>query len=157
MERTLNVVGTLFRYLTGAAFLVLIGSVLIQVVSRMLLPHSPVWTEELSRFALLFLVAFGCGLGWRTQELVNVDILLTRLSPHARIVLEVLTTAIAVAFCLYLIPSAWKFVRIGMMQTSPALGWPMHWIHFTALLAPLSLAILGIAHIVELVARFRKG
>ena len=51
----------LCRIGTGAAFGILIGTVLIQVVSRTFLTSSPVWTEELTRHALLFLAAFGVG------------------------------------------------------------------------------------------------
>jgi TRAP-type transport system small permease protein len=61
------------RAMTGIAFAVLMASVLIQVVGR-LIGNSPVWTEELTRFALLFLAAFGAGLSLKTGDLVNVDL-----------------------------------------------------------------------------------
>ena len=50
-----------FRALVGIAFLVLIVAVLVQVTGR-LSGSSPVWSEELTRFALLYLAAIGAGL-----------------------------------------------------------------------------------------------
>ena len=57
----------------GLSFVVLLAAVLIQVAGRTL-GSSPVWTEELTRFALLYLTAFGVGLSFRSGDLVNVDV-----------------------------------------------------------------------------------
>jgi TRAP-type C4-dicarboxylate transport system permease small subunit len=65
VTRTFELLARVFRALAGVSFAVLIASVLIQVVSRVMLPQSPVWTEELSRFMLLYLTAFGCGVAIR--------------------------------------------------------------------------------------------
>ena len=62
-----------FRGLTGIAFAVLIASVTVQVIGR-LAGASPVWTEELTRVALLYLAAFGAGLGIASGDLVDVDV-----------------------------------------------------------------------------------
>ncbi len=62
------------RFLVGLSFSVLIVSVTIQVLGRSGFFDSPVWTEELTRFALLYLTAFGVGLSYLTGDLVNVDI-----------------------------------------------------------------------------------
>lgn len=144
MDKLFSALGLAFRFLTFLAFLVLIGAVALQVTARLSLPNSPAWTEELSRFALLFLVAFGCGLGWRSGELVNVDVLLAALGERGRLILELVILAITVAFALLLLRPTWNFVRIGAVQTSPALGWSMYWIHLTVLLAPISLAVFAL-------------
>ncbi len=147
---------TLLRVLTGAAFAVLIAAVLLQVVTRLALPESPVWTEELSRFALLYLVALGGGLALRTGELVNVDLLLTALSERGRRWLEAIAMVGVICFAAALVPPALEFVAIGEFQTSPALGWQMTWIHLIVLIAPLSLALFAIERLVTL-ARGRGG
>jgi TRAP-type transport system small permease protein len=66
----------LFRAGLVLAFAVIIVAVTVQVVSRNFLPFSPAWTEELTRFALLYLAAFGIGLAYRSGDLVNIDIAL---------------------------------------------------------------------------------
>lgn len=131
----------IFRTLAGISFAILIASVLIQVVSRVLLPDSPVWTEELSRFMLLYLTAFGCGVAIRTGELVNVDLLLVSLPPRVRLALDVLVRVVCIVFLASLLPGAWDFMKIGEMQTSPALAWRMDFLHASILVALLSLIL----------------
>lgn len=144
MTTLFTTVGVIFRAFTGIAFSVLILSVLLQVFSRLALPSSPVWTEELSRFALLYMVAAGCGVAIRSGDLVNVDLFTALLPERGRLVLELLVQLVVIVFLASLIMPAWKFVTIGAMQTSPALGWPMNTIHFIVLLAPISLILFSL-------------
>jgi len=58
----------------GLAFCVLIGAVLYQVIGRSI-GMSSVWTEELTRYALLYVAAFGVGLSLLSGDLVNVDVI----------------------------------------------------------------------------------
>ncbi|HEX6980670.1 MAG TPA: TRAP transporter small permease [Alphaproteobacteria bacterium] len=150
LVRLFGSLATLLRALTGIAFAVLIAAVLLQVVTRLALPVSPVWTEELSRFALLYLVALGGGLALRTGELVNVDLLLTALPERGRRWLEAVAMVGVICFAATLVPPALEFVAIGEFQTSPALGWQMTWIHLIVLIAPLSLALFAIERLVTL-------
>jgi len=129
------------RLLVAACFSVLLAAVLLQVVSRLLLPNPPVWTEELSRFSLLFAAALGIGLSLRSGELVGVD-LVTMLLPRAgKAAVEALSCLVMIGFGLLLLRPAWAFVDIGSLQTSPALGWNMFWVHMSVLLAPLALIL----------------
>ena len=56
-DTIIHVFTRLAQWGTGISFAVLIGAVLVQVSGR-LTGFSPVWTEELTRYALLFSVAF---------------------------------------------------------------------------------------------------
>jgi len=147
----------IFRLLTGLAFGTLIASVLIQVVSRLALPSSPVWTEELSRFALLYMVAAGCGLAIRSGELVNVDLFTVLLPERIRYGLELLVQLVVIVFLASLILPAWKFVQVGAFQTSPALGWKMSLIHFIVFLAPISLILFALERCWVVIGHLRRG
>lgn len=130
----------LARIGVGISFCVLIAAVLIQVFGR-LSGSSPVWTEELTRYALLYMVAFGAGLAFVTGDLVNVDVVCEHLPGKAPWILRLLAAIATAGLCLYLISHAWKFTAIGRMQTSPALGLTMIYVHFTVWLL---LALLGL-------------
>jgi TRAP-type C4-dicarboxylate transport system permease small subunit len=129
------------RLVVGLCFAVLLGAVLLQVVSRLMLPNPPVWTEELSRFALLFCAAFGIGLALRSGELVGVDLLTMMLPRRGRAAAELLSCLFMAGFGLLLLAPAWAFVDIGSLQTSPALQWNMFWVHMAVLIAPLALVL----------------
>ncbi|SEO00035.1 TRAP-type C4-dicarboxylate transport system, small permease component [Pseudorhodobacter antarcticus] len=114
----------------GISFLVLILTVLTQVLGRTF-SSSPVWTEELTRFALLYMVAFGAGLSLRSGDLVNVDVVCDSLPGRWPWRLRLVSTVMTAVLCGLLILPAWKYVSIGVMQTSPAMLLRMDFIHFT--------------------------
>lgn len=138
------------------SFALLIGSVMVQVVGR-ISGSSPVWTEELTRYALLFTIAFGSGLAFRTGDLVNVDIVMLAVpSPIAKL-MRLFAAAATAAISIYLLPHAWKYVAIGKMQTSPALGVRMDYIHLTIWLTLLGLGIFAILRVLEIVILKSSG
>jgi len=137
----------------GLAFLVLICAVLIQVVGRTM-GNSPVWTEELTRYALLYLVAFGGGLALRTGDMVNVDVFCESLPGRGSWMLRMVSALMTFGLTVYLLAPAWKYVSIGRMQTSPALGLRMTYVHFTVWLL---LAVLALAALIRIVGMITGG
>ena len=114
----------------GASFFTLILAVLIQVVGR-LFASSPIWTEELTRYALLYLCAFGAGLAWKSGDLVNVDAFCESLPGPWPKRLRFIAACATSAMCTALLLPAWKFVAIGELQTSPAMSVRMNYIHLS--------------------------
>lgn len=129
-----------FRALIGISFSVLAGAVLIQVLGR-LFSNSPIWTEELTRFALLYTAAIGAGLSFRSGDLVNVDVFCDRFGKTWSRRFRFISATLTALLCGVLIQPSWQFVQIGQLQTSPAMELPMHFVHFsiTALLTVLFL------------------
>jgi TRAP-type C4-dicarboxylate transport system permease small subunit len=135
----MGLVVSVARAAVGIAFAVLCAAVIIQVLGRSVFHSSPVWTEELTRFALLYLAAFGVGLSFRSGDLVNVDLICESLPGRAPWLLR-LVSAIATAWlCALLLWPAWRYTSIGAMQTSPALTWRMDFVHASILILLASL------------------
>ena len=151
-----TVVTLLFRAAVGIAFLILIASVLIQVVGR-LSGSSPVWTEELTRFALLYLAAIGAGLSLRSGELVNVDVVSEAMPERVSWVLRLISAALVALLGLYLLPMAWRFTMIGNFQTSPALGLQMSFVHVTVFLMLALLAFFAVLRVIGMLAGTDDG
>jgi TRAP-type C4-dicarboxylate transport system permease small subunit len=140
----------LLRAATLATFVVLIGVVLLQVVARVALPRAPAWTEELSRFAMIYLVAFGCGLAVKSRELVNVDIVLGALGPQARRASQIVAQLLCIGFCAAILMPAVEFSALGGIQTSPVLGVPMSWVYAATVVIAVALALFGLREILAL-------
>lgn len=140
----------------GISFATLIVVVLIQVIGRSA-GTSPVWTEELTRFALLFMTAFGVGLSFRTGDLVNVDVVCESLPAPFPRVLRLISAALTAALALILVPYSWKFTSIGKMQTSPALGLRMDLVHFTVTLLLALLFVFAALRVVNMLAGRSDG
>ncbi|SON57446.1 TRAP-type C4-dicarboxylate transport system, small permease component [Hartmannibacter diazotrophicus] len=156
LRKTIRTIELLCRLLTGLAFVVLGAAVLVQVVGR-LLSASPVWTEELTRFALLYVAAFGAGLSYKSGDLVNVDLICESLPgrwPWRLRLFSATATAVLMAF---LIMPAWKYTSIGAMQTSPALSWRMDFIHASVLVLLASLLLFSVLRVVAMIAGTSDG
>jgi TRAP-type C4-dicarboxylate transport system permease small subunit len=156
MARLIHVVTLVARAGAGTAFAVLMVSVLIQVVGR-LYGSSPVWTEELTRYALLFMVAFGAGLAFRTGDLVNVDVISESLPGPLPWLLRLFAAICTAGLALFLLPHAWKYVSIGRMQTAPALGIRMDFVHVTVFVMLAGLALFGLVRILGMVSGTEDG
>lgn len=140
----------LAEVLVGIAFCVLIVSVVIQVAGRSAIFDAPVWTEELTRFALLYLTALGVGLSYQRGDLVNVDVICESLPGRIPWVLRLVSASIIVVLSFALLLPAWKYTEIGAFQTSPALGWRMDFIHASVLCLLVSLLLFALVRISSL-------
>ena len=155
-DKFIHLITRLAQWGTGLSFTVLLAAVLIQVVGR-LYGSSPVWTEELTRYALLFTVGFGAGLSFRTGDLVNVDVVCEALPGRVPRMLRLLSAIATAGLALYLLPHAWRYVAIGKMQTSPALGLRMDFVHVTVWLMLAFLALFATLRVLGMLAGTEDG
>lgn len=138
------------RFGVGLSFLVLIVTVLTQVLGRTF-GSSPIWTEELTRFAMLYMVAFGAGLSLRSGDLVNVDVACENMPSHWPWRLRLISAVLTAMLCAYLIMPAWKYVSIGVMQTSPAMTLRMDFVHFTVFGLLVTLLLFSVFRAINMV------
>lgn len=133
----------------GLAFCVLIGAVLYQVIGRSI-GMSSVWTEELTRYALLYLAAFGVGLSLLSGDLVNVDVICEFLPGEWPRRLRLFSATITVLLCLILLGPAWKYTSIGVLQTSAAMGLRMDFVHVSILVLLVLLLVFSGLRVVSM-------
>lgn len=145
------------RLLIFAAFVVLMGSVLLQVFSRTFLSTAPVWTEELTRFCLIFMAALGAGLALRSGDMVNVDLICESLPGRGPFVLRLVSAVITAGFALALLPAAWDYTSIGARQTAPSLGWRMDFIHASMIVLFVTLTLWALMRALEMLTGRHDG
>lgn len=106
----------------GAVLLTaLIGVVLLQVISRPLPISSPAWTEEAARFLLVYVVAFGCALATGRRELVNVDLVISMLSPALRKGLVLIIDLVILTCSITLMINSVEYVESTMWRMATTL------------------------------------
>lgn len=129
---------------TLVSFAFLIGVVTIQVLGR--IPGFPAfsWTEEIARFALVYLVGFSCGLALLRGEMVNVDLFVAPLPEGIRRGIERLVDLIVLGFAIVIIPGAWDYVAYSMGERARSVDMPMITIYAVMILIPVSLAFFSI-------------
>ena len=149
MQKVIAGLVSIARVGTGLSFAVLAVSVMIQLMGRAGFIAAPIWTEEVARFSLLFMAAFGAGLSYRSGDMVNVDLVSEALPAPWPWRLRLFSAAIVAGLCVMLLPSAWFYTSIGVRQTAPALGIRMDYIHASVLLL---LVLLGLFAALQAIA-----
>ena len=138
---------TICRAGTLVALMVLVGVVTIQVLGRVPGFPSPAWTEEVARFALVYVVGFSCGIAILQGSLVNVDMFVGLLSERGRRIAERIVDLLVLGFCLAILPGAWDYVAGSVGERARSLDVPMILVYAVTLLIPASLAFFSVARL----------
>ena len=131
-------------------FTLMIVAVVVQVFARTFMSQPPIWTEEASRVALLYIVGLGVGASVLTGDLVNVDLALMLMNKSARRFCELASAALVSLFGFLLVPGAWEFTVSGAMQTSPILETPMQYIFASMLFFAVLLGLFGLVRFIKI-------
>lgn len=149
---------TLFsRTAVGVTFFALIVVVCIQIVTRTFGLPSPVWTEELSRYLLLYMTAFGIGLSLVTGELVNVDMLQEVVAERAAWWMRLFAAVCTAVLSAVMVMPAWRFTMIGAFQRAPSLRWSMDYIHASVLVLAVLLFLFAALRVIGMLAGLDDG
>lgn len=109
---------------------ILIFPVTLQIVGRFSdsIPHY-IWTEEMARFCLIWIIMIGASIAVRDGSHFDVDVLPHPQTPGAvalsRIVVHVSITLVALIFLAF----GWRFAMFGYDQSSELTGLNMIFIH----------------------------
>ncbi|QPL44846.1 TRAP transporter small permease [Halomonas sp. A40-4] len=129
--RVIGWVDTCFLTLAVMALIAIAATVLLQICSRLFLPFSIAWTEELSRYLFIYMVALSVGVVLRQNRNISVELFHHRLSPRMKAAFQVLICLMIGLFALLVLPYAWQYAQNGTWQTSPTLHVPMLYIFFS--------------------------
>lgn len=146
----LKQVERLIKGATCLAFAVMVTAVVVQVVARTFMSQPPIWTEETSRVALLYIMGLGVGASFLTGDLVNVDLALMVMPKGLRRFCEILSAGLVSAFGFLLVPGAWEFTVSGAMQTSPVLGIQMQYVFACVLFFSVLLGVFGLIKFIKI-------
>jgi len=147
MTKVLNVIDD---WLAGAALACCFGTVSLELISREVFGHSFIWSEELSRYLLIFLTYFGAASAAREGLHIRVEFILNRLKRQIRTVIELITYIICSCFCGVMVLLGFRLARdsynLGMMSADSTLAIPI-WI-FQAVV-PIGFFLMGIRLIIR--------
>lgn len=116
---------------TSAAIIALLsamtGSILLGVFFRYFLNDALIWTEELSRYAMIWLSFLGASLAFRRGGHIAVQFGLERMSPRIRSAV-IFIGCLAVIFMLCVLAwKGWEMTNRVARQRSPAMSLSMFW------------------------------
>ena len=108
---------------------VMVGTVLGGVVWRYALNNSQAWTEELSRYLMIWAAFLGASLAVRSGAHVALEFLNDRLPFPASAMVRLLAKLIFGAFLAFVVWQGGYLISDTMDQASPVLGVPMGYVY----------------------------
>ena len=134
----------------GAVLLTaLIGVVLLQVISRPLPISSPAWTEEAARFLLVYVVAFGCALATGKRELVNVDLVISMLSPTLRKGLVLIIDLVILTCSITLMINSVEYVESTMWRMATTLPISQAWVTASVIIITANMSLFTLFNLIR--------
>ncbi len=131
------------RVLVGVAFIAIVALTIIQVFFRAVLDDPLVWSEEVVRLLLVWVVFLGAAVVTWDGRHLSVDVLFTRLAPGPRRVVRWMNRTVASAFLAVLGWTSIDIVRLNVWDEIGALPISMAWVRVPATVgAVLMLALL---------------
>lgn len=157
MTSTIAVVHRVLNILLALLLALLIVPVSLQIFARFtdLIP-AYIWTEEMARFCLVWMIMIGAMTGLREGSHFEVD-LFQGLAPRLDAALRLVTLALILAFALIFLVWGYDFVLFGWYQTSELAELPMWMIFIAWPITGLAWIVFAIEKILDTAVRLRTG
>lgn len=144
MKKLLSILDKSMDYFVSFLMLLLLiigGS---QVVCRYAFNYSLAWSEELSRYILVWLVFLTMGIGLRRQSHLGMNFVVIKFSPVIQKILGLLTCFVSMTFGVVIIYYTSQLIQVASSQTTPALGISIALVYYGMVLGGLYTFIVGL-------------
>lgn len=148
MKRFFMILDKIVDYLVGflMILLVIIGGA--QVFSRYILNYSLTWSEELSRYILVWLVFMAIGVGLRRKAHIGMNVIVAGCPAGIQRWFELFSCIVAIVFGAVIAFYSYQLVQAAMFQTTAALGIPIRLIYYGMVFGGFYIVIIGLRSLV---------
>lgn len=102
--------------------------VFIQVFMRYVLGSSLIWSEELARYAFIWMIYIGVSYGVKRQAHISVDAFALLFGRKGKFALDIASNLAFLAFAVILTYYSFE-VMLQVTRKSPAMEIPMYWVY----------------------------
>ena len=157
LKGILDKIDTAFKAIDGSIYVLMILVVLLQIFARVCLPKVPAWTEEVSRYLQVYLVAFGAGTAIKHDAFVKVETIFHYLGEKAGIYLQLVSHTIILILFLVFFRYSIDMYQLGIPKSAVSMpGITMNVIYFSMLLMSGSAIYATIRKQIELIYKLKK-
>ena len=121
-----------------------------QVIGRYVFNDTPTWAEALAMLIVLFVTAFGLGVGVRDAGHIGMESLIVLLPEQWRLRLELLIHALVALFGFLMVQSGWVWASAKWQEKKPMLPVPDGIDYVPVIIAGALIFIFSIEHILAL-------
>jgi TRAP-type C4-dicarboxylate transport system permease small subunit len=136
---------------------VMVMIVALQVASRYLFPSPISWTEEASRYCLIWLTFLGASMVIRTKGHFAVEYLLQKIHGRILVAVELFLLLMMVYFAAVMLYVCLEIMPIVHYQISPALQIPMSYVYAAIPVGSTFMLIHLVTVIIERLSVFTSG
>jgi TRAP-type transport system small permease protein len=153
VKKIVDSLNAFIKWILILLFFIMVIVVFLQVLFRFVLDQPLAWTEELSRYLLVWITFLGAGYAVSVKAHPSIELLFEKANQAVRKVLLALSTVLVVFFFYQIIVNSFVFIERSMMQTSPALQLPMGMVYMVIPIASI-LFIINLLYIT--ISEWRK-
>ena len=150
LSRTLEVI--LVVILTS-----MVGLVFGNVVARYVFNSAITWAEEVARFLFVWLTFVGASFGLMKGLHLGMDIMVARLKPHTRSIVEVVNGIITLTFLGVWIVGGVHLIRANLDYMSPATGFSMGLVYMIGPFAAALMSVETVSRLAVAIKALRRG
>ena len=145
-EKVKNVLDNLEGYVCVVLLIAMSIIIFLQVVCRFILKSSLPWSEELSRYLLVWVSFLGGAYGVRTGAHLGVEAVILLLPKKVQNIIRIVVDFICIALCSIVLKFGIDIVatQLKRMQYSPAMRIPMAYVYMAI---PIGMAVFIIRYI----------
>lgn len=137
--------------LTVACLIIMALSSFFQVLNRNIFKLPLSWTEEVSRYSMIWMTMIGTGISVRKGMQMSLDIWGKRLKGIPRVIMDLFSCFMVLVFCGVIMVQVIQLIQnqITSNQVSPALHVPMYLMSFSIFVGMLFLCLVEFEQIVK--------
>jgi TRAP-type C4-dicarboxylate transport system permease small subunit len=107
--------------ITGIFFTIMCIFIFLQIFTRYLLKNPLLYTEEVSRFAYVWVSFVGSSLAFKNREHIQVDFFINLLGPGVKRVIVIFADLVILVLLIYLFIWGVRYTEFTKMMLTPAL------------------------------------
>ena len=144
----------IIEYIVRIIGMVLVGTVLLQIFTRVFIRVPFSWTDELARFAFIWYCFLGSVLTMHKKMHLGIDYFASKMNPKKQYWNRLFVYAMQIVFSLFLAYYGFKLLSIVGIQKSPIMRVRMKYIY---LVLPVSGVLYFILSINETITHLKNG
>jgi TRAP-type C4-dicarboxylate transport system permease small subunit len=128
-SKSLDVLENVLKFIVAASMLVMVTVIFYQVILRYFFHASNIWSEELARYLMCYVVLLGAAIAIRSNAHLKVDFLIALLKPRASCIASIVCTAAAAIFLVFFFQYAFNLCLSTTNSVSSGTGIQMSYVY----------------------------
>ncbi|MDT4763048.1 TRAP transporter small permease [Sphaerochaeta sp. PS] len=150
MQKLINILyDFIIEYIVRIVGVVLVGTVLLQIFTRVVTRVPFSWTDELARFAFIWYCFLGSVLTMHKRMHLGIDYFESKMKPRSRYINRLFIYGIQIIFSFVLAYYGFKLLSIVGLQKSPIMRLRMKYVYMVLPISGVLYFILGINEIIS--------